>query len=108
VREADSMQLIVSASGDMRCLYGEEIPLAVLGSLSIVRASYVEPDGDGKWFADLSPVGGPRLGPYEHRSRALEEERQWLQKQWLPSPYDTSSGLGHGLTIVCSSDASSG
>jgi len=101
------MQLIISASGDMRCLYGEEIPLAALGSPSIVRASYVEPDRDGRWFADLSPVGGPRLGPYEHRSLALEGEREWLQKQWLPSHQDTS-GLGCGLTLGPSSETSSG
>jgi hypothetical protein len=83
VSEADSMQLIVSASGEMRCLYGEEIPLATLGSLSIVRASYVEPNREGLWFADLSPVGGPQLGPHEHRSLALEEERKWLQRERL-------------------------
>jgi hypothetical protein len=84
------MQLIVSTSGVMQCLYGEEIPLAVLGSLSIVRASYVEPDREGNWFADLSPVGGPRLGPYEHRSLALEQEREWLQKQWLGHVFRTT------------------
>ena len=83
MREADSMQLIVSGSGEMRCLYGEEIPLATLGNLSIVRASYVEPDPDGKWFADLSPVGGPRLGPYHRRSRAVAAERLWLSRHWL-------------------------
>lgn len=83
MKEAVPMQLIVFVTGDMRCLYGEEIPLAALGKPSILRASYVEPDEDGKWFADLSPVGGPRVGPYDHRSLALEVEREWLQKEWL-------------------------
>jgi hypothetical protein len=77
------MQLIVSATGDMHCLYGEEIPLAALGRLSIVRASYVEPDQNGKWFADLSPVGGPILGPLPRRSVALHREQEWLEDHWL-------------------------
>ena len=35
-----------------------------LGTLAIKRASHVEPDGLGRWHADLSPVGGPFLGPF--------------------------------------------
>ena len=38
------------------------------------RASHVEPDADGRWWADLSPVAGPRLGPFEVRSAALDAE----------------------------------
>src|SRR4051794_33699093 len=42
--------------------YSEEIPLAALGAPSVTRASRVEPTPDGRWTADLSPVGGPTLG----------------------------------------------
>jgi hypothetical protein len=60
------------------------IPLAELGRLSITRGSHVEPDSEGRWIADLSPVDGPRLGPFEHRSQALAAEVDWLNQNWLP------------------------
>jgi hypothetical protein len=77
------MQLIADRSGSMRCLYAEAIDLHALGRLSITRGSYVEPTEDGQWTADLAPVGGPMLGPFAARSRALEAERQWLEEYWL-------------------------
>ena len=77
------MQLIVQPSGEVRCLYSEELDLAVLGKLSIERGSHVEPTDDGQWTADLAPVNGPVLGPFPHRSQALDAERDWLQKHWL-------------------------
>ncbi|MEQ8786545.1 MAG: hypothetical protein RIC55_09610 [Pirellulaceae bacterium] len=46
----------------------------------IERASHVEPNPDGTWSADLSPVGGPTLGPFGLRSRALDAEVAWLLK----------------------------
>src|SRR5262249_4363500 len=65
------MQLIVDPQGQVHCLYGETIDLAALGSVAIRRASHVEPDVDGRWWADLAPVGGPKLGPFDRRSGAL-------------------------------------
>lgn len=72
--------LIVQADGQVRCLYGEEIDLAAIGSLRITRASHVEPDELGRWWADLSPAGGPALGPFDRRAQALEAEREWLER----------------------------
>jgi hypothetical protein len=72
------MQLLITSAGAVHCLYGEAIDLAVLGELSIRRASHVEPDAAGRWHADLSPVNGPRLGPFERRSEALAAESRWL------------------------------
>jgi len=72
------MVLVIGADGVSRCLYGEEIPLGEMGRLTISRASHVEPDEAGRWWADLSPVGGPRLGPFPRRSEALTAEREWL------------------------------
>jgi len=79
------MELIVSPSGKVRCVYGEAIDLASLGTLTISRASHVEPDEQGCWWADLSPVEGPVLGPFTLRSQALDAEQCWLRSHWLKS-----------------------
>jgi hypothetical protein len=77
------MELIVTPGGAVRCTYSEEIDLATLGSLAISRASHVEPDQQGRWQADLSPLDGPTLGPFDLRSDALTAEHQWLEANWL-------------------------
>ena len=74
------MELIVDAGGDVRCIYDEALDLRALGKLQITRASHVEPDSDGNWWADMGPVGGPVLGPFESRSEALRAERKWLRR----------------------------
>jgi hypothetical protein len=79
------MQLLVQTDGGVRCLYSEHIGLSTLGLLSISRGSHVEPDEAGRWFADLSPVNGPRLGPFSCRSDALATEFTWLERHWLVS-----------------------
>ena len=80
------MQILIDTSGDVHCVYGESIDLASIGDLHIRRASHVEPDEAGTWRADLSPVGGPTLGPFPSRSTALAAEGRWLSANWLPSP----------------------
>jgi hypothetical protein len=77
------MHLIVDPQGGVRGVYAEAINLTRLGELFIRRASQVEPDGLGRWWADLGPVGGPLLGPFDRRSDALEAERRWLDNHWL-------------------------
>ena len=79
------MQLVVESAGRIRCLYGEAIELAALGRLTICRGSHVEPTTDGQWHCDLSPVRGPRLGPFGCRSLALAAEVAWLEQHWLTS-----------------------
>jgi hypothetical protein len=76
------VQLVVDPRGQVRCLYGELIPLASLGALSVRRASHVEPEG-AAWYADLAPVSGPRLGPFAFRSQALQAEAAWLERHLL-------------------------
>ena len=77
------MQLIILPTGEIRCIYAETIDLTRLGELAIRRASHVEPDATGYWFADLSPVGGPVLGPFDCRSNALAAEQVWLEAHRL-------------------------
>jgi hypothetical protein len=72
------LELVVNARGDVRCIYDEAVDLRELGALKITRASHVEPDRDGNWFADMGPTGGPILGPFRSRSEALVAERGWL------------------------------
>jgi len=85
------MQIIIEAEGTARCIYTEEIDLTAIGSPVITRASHVEPDQHGRWLADMSPVGGELLGPYEFRSEALAAEHTWLEIHWLmPQPNDVS------------------
>jgi hypothetical protein len=77
------MQLVIDVTGRVRAVYDEQIDLAALGHPSIRRASHVEPSADGRWHADLAPVHGPLLGPFERRSQALEAEGAWLAEHWL-------------------------
>jgi hypothetical protein len=77
------MEIIVTSAGTARCVYGEELDLRALGELEVRRASHVEPDAAGGWWADLSPVGGPRLGGFDLRSEALAAEAAWLAAHWL-------------------------
>jgi hypothetical protein len=77
------MHLIVQTNGDARCLYGEAIDLTQLGQLVIQRGSFVEPDNQGQWRADLAPCAGPSLGPFALRSQALAAEETWLLEHWL-------------------------
>jgi hypothetical protein len=83
------MDLVIESGGLVRCVYSEAIDLATLGAVAIRRASHVEPDSRGRWFADLAPVGGPCLGPFDRRSEALDAERVWLERHWLvPGPLE--------------------
>ena len=77
------MQLVIDPQGEVRCVYSEAIDLGVLGDLTIRRASHVEPDEQAQWWADLSPVHGPRLGPFACRTQALQAEQDWLHRHWL-------------------------
>ncbi len=76
------MELVVDPQGQVVGLYGETIDLLTLGTLSIQRASHLEPDGEGRWWADLSPVNGPWIGPFRLRSEALKAEEAWIAA-WL-------------------------
>jgi len=75
------MRLRVDPGGGVRGLYSEAIDLSTLGLVSISRASHVEPDDCGRWWARI--FDGPTLGPFALRSQALSAEQQWLEDQRL-------------------------
>ena len=77
------MELRIDPQGLVKTIYAETINLRSLGNLALTRASHVEPDNNGDWRADLSPVGGPMLGPFAQRSEALQAELAWLETYWL-------------------------
>ena len=80
-----TMHLVISPTGIVRCLYDETLDLQTLGPPVIQRASHVEPDEHGQWWADLRISEGPRLGPFARRSEALTAEVAWLEAHWLTS-----------------------
>jgi hypothetical protein len=84
------MNLVIDPFGTVHCVYGEALDLSVLGSPVIRRASHVEPDAAGEWWADLAPVGGPVLGPFGRRSQALVAENGWLDQHWLGAVPDAA------------------
>ena len=77
------MELVITPVGEIRCLYTESLDLKSLGHITIRRGSHVESDSGGEWSADLSPVGGPHLGPFPRQSNALRAEVAWPRDHWL-------------------------
>jgi len=77
------MELSVKPDGTARCLYTENLDLHRLGNCRVKRASHVEPNAFGLWEADLTPVGGPVLGPFVNRSAALAAEVEWIERNIL-------------------------
>lgn len=73
------MVLLIDRQGQVHCLYCELVDLTALGLLTIRRASHVEPDPIGNWWADLAPLQGPKLGPFVRRSEALTAEQRWIE-----------------------------
>lgn len=72
------VRVTVSPDGTLRFVYADELrELLDVGAARITRASHVEPDGTS-WRADMSPVGGPVLGPFETRAAALSAEVAYL------------------------------
>jgi hypothetical protein len=79
----NDMELAVGIDGGVKCIYDEALDLREIGKLQITRASHVEPNAEGYWWADMGPVEGPVLGPYGSRSDALQAEREWLSAMRL-------------------------
>ncbi len=78
-----AMELIIDCSGRTSCICSEAINLAELGQLCIQRASYVEPDAQGRWLADLSPCRAQCSVRLPSGAKALAAEVAWLSEHWL-------------------------
>ena len=68
-------------SGQIKTIYDDNSKeiLEKIGKLSIKRASHVEPNSNGDWVADMSPVNGPQLGPFKLRQDAINAEISYLK-----------------------------
>ena len=83
-----TIEILIGTDGAARSVYADDARTlyAALGSVRIARASHVEPDADGAWWADMAPVAGPRLGPFDLRADALAAELSWLTSAGIPVP----------------------
>ncbi len=72
------MQIVIKPTGVLIGIYSDVFDYGVFGRPQIRRASHVEPDTTGRWSADLSPVNGPKLGPFEKRAEAIDAELEFL------------------------------
>jgi hypothetical protein len=69
--------------GHVQFVYSDDLAdLLDEGTVAVCRVSHVEFDNDLKgWTADMSPVDGPVLGPFNTRAEGLVAEREWLAKE---------------------------
>lgn len=75
------MNVLIEPDGTISALYDERLDLHALGSLTLTRASHVDPDPEGLRWAHL--IQGPTLGPFPDRSTALAAEVDWLNRHRL-------------------------
>lgn len=102
-----TLEVAVNPDGTLNFIYDDETAqiLQELGMMEVKRASHVEPvtlllapspqasawgtASDRllpRWQADMSPVGGPVLGPFKTREEALKAEHDWLVQHNIPFP----------------------
>ena len=67
----------IDDDGTLSYIFNDDLA-EMFGADQTVRASHVEPCGQG-WTADMSPVGGPVLGPFSRRSEALAAEVEYIR-----------------------------
>lgn len=87
-------RIVIDPDGRIRFLYDDALrEIMKLGEFVVNRASRVEPIAGGFWTADMSPVKGPVLGPFETRAAALDAEKAWIHANHMgldPAPVDKS------------------
>jgi len=79
-------EFLISAdeTGALTFIYHDDLAfLMELGHAETKRASHVEPGPDNKWYADMSPVAGPVLGPFDFRQQALDAETKFIKENVL-------------------------
>lgn len=81
------MTIRIDPDGTVQFIYSDQLrPLLEMGEAKIRRASHVEPTPDGRWQADLNPIGGPLLPPTDSREASLRREAQWITLRYLNVP----------------------
>ena len=78
-----AIEIVITPVGQTRMVFDDRLDARMIGAIKIKRGSHVEPTTDGRWTADLSPVGGPILGPFDKRKEAIDAEVAWLNANWL-------------------------
>lgn len=88
--------VFILPDGTIRFIYDDSLKwLSSESNIFLKRASHIEAnvnDNKVEWFADLSPVNGPLLGPFASREESIEAEKHWLHKYHLPC-YSTISHI---------------
>lgn len=81
------MSLAIARDGTLTAIYDDALrDILDEGRLRIRRASTVEPDLYGNWWADMTPSGHDvKLGPFKMREDALRAERAFLTRQLFSS-----------------------
>ena len=77
------MIISIDRAGGVKAIYSDGFNWQALGRPTIQRASQVEPDHLGLWWANLAGSGGPRIGPFGRRADAIAAEVAWLEKHRL-------------------------
>ena len=72
------MQIVIKPTGVFIGIYSDSFEYENIGRPQIRRASHVEPDTTGHWFADMSPIDGPTLGPFDKRNEAIDAELEFI------------------------------
>lgn len=72
------MDIFIKPDGAVQALYTDDFDFETLGKREISKASYIEVDEQSQFWSDLSPVDGPRLGPFYKRSQAIKAEQDWI------------------------------
>lgn len=91
----DEIEIFIQPDGTLRFIYSDEIAEATrdLGKHHTQRASHVEPDTDGNWTVDMSPIAGRpmNLGAHAKRSDAINAEVNWLREYLTVSEHTSRS-----------------
>lgn len=90
----EHLTVYIRPDGTMQFIYSDALSPLMQQALEkrILRVSHAEPDDEGNWRADLSPIGGPVSPPFALRQDALNWEIAWLE-QHLETHTITAGGL---------------
>ena len=81
------LRLVIRKTGAVEYVHDDALVrvCAALSPPKITRASHIEPDCSGQWWVDLSPCGGPKLGPYpsDQYQQARRDEDDWIYQHRL-------------------------